>query len=123
MDQESVSLLNYEHGGRAIVTTSGIATVPTVASCSFENGVIVVDEPFFVPSGIRLRDKELYFTEQTWKDKTPVQGHEALSYQATWFAKYVSEGRSDSEVQSAEDTIANIEVAQQITKQLGAEPF
>lgn len=123
MDRESVALLTYDHGGRSIVTTSGIATVPTVASCSFENGVIVIDEPFFVPSGIRLRDKELYFSEVSWKDETPVQGHEALSYQATWFAKYVSEGRTDSEVHSAEDTIANIEAAQEITKQLGAEPF
>lgn len=123
MDQESVSHLSYAHGGRAIVTTSGIATVPTVASCSFENGVIVIDEPFFVPSGIRLRDKELYFKEVSWKDQTPVQGHEALSYQATWFAKYVAEGKVESEVHSARDTIANIRVAQEITQQLGATPF
>ena len=123
MDQESFAVMDYDHGGRSLVTTSGIATVPTTASCSFENGVIVIDEPFFVPSGIRLRDKELYFSEQTWKDETPVRGHEALSYQATWFAKYVAEGRTESEVHSAQDTIANIHTAQEITAQLGASPF
>ena len=123
MDQESFAVLDYDHGGRSLVTTSGIATVPTTASCSFEKGVIVVDEPFFVPSGIRLRDKELYFEEQTWSDQTPIRGHEGLSYQATWFAKYVSEGRNDSEVHSAADTIANIRTAQEITAQLGATPF
>lgn len=123
MDQESVSLLRYQSGARSILTTSGIAAVPTTASCSFEKGVVVIDEPFFVPSGIRLRDKELYFKEVSWKDQTPVQGHEALSYQATWFAKYVSEGRTESEVHSASDTIANVAVAEEITKQLGATPF
>ena len=123
MDQESFAVLDYDHGGRSLVTTSGIATVPTTASCSFENGVVVVDEPFFVPSGIRLRDKELYFKEQTWSDESEVRGHEGLSYQATWFAKYVAEGRNDSEVHSAADTIANIRTAQEITSQLGATPF
>ena len=123
MDQESFAVLDYDHGGRSLVTTSGIASVPTTASCSFENGVIVVDEPFFVPSGIRLRDKELYFNEVSWADQTPIRGHEGLSYQATWFANYVAQGRNDSAVHTASDTIANIAVAQEITSQLGASPF
>jgi hypothetical protein len=91
------------------------------ASCSFENGVLALDDPFFVPSGLSLRDKDLYFTEQIWRDQTKVRGHDGLSYQATWFAKYVSEGRTESEVHGANDTVANIRVAQEITKQLGAE--
>jgi predicted dehydrogenase len=121
MDKESFALLEYENGSRAHLTTSGIATLPVTASCSFENGVLALDDPFFVPSGLSLRDKELYFTEQVWSDQTPVQGHDGLSYQATWFAKYVSEGRTESEVHGAKDTVANIRVAQEITKQLGAE--
>ena len=121
MDKESFALLEYANGSRAHLTTSGIATIPTVASCSFENATLVIEEPFFVPSGLSLRDKELYFSEQTWKDTSGIQGHEALSYQATWFAKYVSEGRVESEVHNALDVIANIKVAQEITAQLGAE--
>jgi predicted dehydrogenase len=121
MDKESFALLEYENGSRSHLTTSGIATIPTAASCSFEKATLVIEEPFFVPSGLSLRDKELYFTEQRWKDESAVQGHEALSYQATWFAKYVSEGRVESEVHTAQDTIANIRVAQEITRQLGAE--
>jgi len=121
MDKESFALLEYENGSRTMLTASGIATLPTTASCSFEKAVLVIDEPFFVPTGLRLRDKELYFTEQVWRDRTEVQGHEGLSYQATWFAKYVSEGRVESEVHSALDTIANVSVAQEITRQLGAE--
>ncbi len=121
MDKESFALLEYANGSRAHLTFSGIATTKTEASCSFEKATLVVEEPFFVPSGLSLRDKELYFSEQVWKDETAVQGHEALSYQATWFAKYVSEGRVESEVHTAQDTIANIRVAHEITAQLGAE--
>lgn len=121
MDKESFTLLEYENGSRAHLTTSGIATLPVTANCSFTNGVLALADPFFVPSGLSLRDKELYFTEQLWKDQTPIKGHDGLSYQATWFAKYVSEGRTESEVHGAQDTIANIRVAQEITRQLGAE--
>ena len=121
MDKESFALLEYANGSRAHLTTSGIATIPTSASCSFEKATLVIEEPFFVPSGLSLRDKELYFTEETWKDTSAIQGHEALSYQATWFAKYVSEGRVESEIHTAQDVVANIRVAQEITTQLGAE--
>lgn len=121
MDKESFALLEYANGSRAHLTTSGIATIPTSASCSFEKATLVIEEPFFVPSGLSLRDKELYFTEETWKDTSGIQGHEALSYQATWFAKYVSEGRVESEIHTAQDVVANIRVAQEITTQLGAE--
>lgn len=122
LDQESFSTFEYAKGGRTQITASGIATVPTSAACSFEKGVLVIDEPFFVPSGLRLRDKELYFKEVSWKDQTHIQGHDALSYQATWFARYVSEARVESEVHTAQDTVANIRVAAEITSQLGARP-
>jgi predicted dehydrogenase len=123
LDAESHSVFEYASGARAQVTASGIATLPTTASCSFENAVVVVDEPFFVPSGIKLRDKELYFTEEVWSDETEVRGHDGLSYQATWFAKYVSEGRVESEVHPANEVIAGIEIAAEICKQIGAEPL
>jgi predicted dehydrogenase len=123
LDAESHSVFEYESGARAQVTASGIATLPTTASCSFENGVVVVEEPFFVPSGIRVRDKELYFEEQAWFDETGIRGHEGLNYQATWFAKYVSEGRVESEVHPASEVVAGIEIAAEICRQIGAEPI
>ena len=123
LDRESFSVFEYASGAKAQVTASGIATIPSTASCSFEKATLVIDEPFFVPSGLSLRDKELYFTETSWKDQTQIQGHDGLSYQTTWFAKYVAEGRVESEVQSAADTIANIRVAAEITRQLGAAPI
>ncbi len=123
MDAESHVILEYASGARANLLMSGIASLPITASCSFERGLVLIDEPFLAPSGIRVRDKEFYFTEKSIKDSSSVQGHEGLSYQATEFARYVSEGRVESPVHTHSDTVANIEVAFEITKQLGANPF
>jgi len=123
LDEETHSVFQYENGARAQISSSGIATLPTTASCSFENGVVLVDEPFFVPSGITLRDKSLYFKQQSWRDESSIQGHAGLCYQAMWFAKYVDEGRNESPVHTARDTIANIETAFEISEQVGAKPF
>jgi len=123
LDEETHSVFQYENGARAQISSSGIATLPTTASCSFENGVVLVDEPFFVPSGIRVRDKSLYFKQQSWRDESSIQGHDGLCYQAMWFAKYVDEGRNESPVHTARDTIANIETAFEISEQVGAKPF
>ncbi len=123
LDMETFSTLEYANGGRAQLISSGISTIPTTASCAFENGVVVIDEPFFVPSGIKLRDKNLYFKEQSWRDESSIQGHEGLCYQVNYFAKYVSEGRVESPVHGAADTVANIEVAEEISRQIGARPF
>ena len=123
LDMETFSTLEYANGGRAQLIASGISTIPTTASCAFENGVVVIDEPFFVPSGIKLRDKNLYFKEQSWRDESSIQGHEGLCYQVNYFAKYVSEGRVESPVHTAADTVANVEVAEEISRQIGAKPF
>lgn len=123
MDAESHVILEYASGARAILVMSGIASLPITASCSFEKGLVLIDEPFLAPSGVRVRDKEFYFSEASIRDTSPVQGHDGLSYQATEFARYVSEGRTESPVHTHADTVANIEVAFEITTQLGASPF
>lgn len=123
MDAESHVILEYQSGARANLVMSGVASLPITASCSFEKGLILIDEPFLAPSGIRLRDKEFYFSEKSIRDTSEIQGHEGLSYQATEFARYVAEGRTESPVHTHEDTVANIEVALEITTQLGASPF
>ena len=123
MDAESHVTLEYASGARAILVMSGIASLPITASCSFEKGLVLIDEPFLAPSGVRVRDKEFYFSQASIRDTSPVQGHDGLSYQATEFARYVSESRTESPLHTHADTVANIEVAFEITTQLGASPF
>jgi len=123
MDEESYAHLKYASGARASLTMSGVATLPMLASCSFENAVISLGEPFFVPSSISLKTKDFYPETLTWVDETGIHGHEGLSYQATWFAKYLSEGKLESPVHTHAETVANIKTAFEITSQIGAKPF
>lgn len=123
MDEESYTVLNYESGARASLVMSGIASLPIAASCSFEKAIISFGEPFFVPSSITLKTKDFYPEETAWVDETGIAGHEGLSYQATWFAKYLSEGRVESEVHTHQEVIRGIEIAHEITSQIGAKPF
>jgi predicted dehydrogenase len=123
MDEESYVVMEYANGSRANITMSGISSLPIEASCSFEKGLVKIAEPFLAPSAIAVRDKEFYYSEDTWKDETGVLGHEGLSYQATAFAKYVGEGLLESPVHSSADVVANIEVAQEICRQIGASVF
>ena len=123
MDEESYVTLEYANGGRAQLTISGISSLPITAACSFDKAQIVIHEPFLAPSGVSLRDKEFYFSEESWVDETGIAGHEGLSYQATHFAKYVSEGLLESPLHNHHDTVENIRVAQEITKLIGANPF
>ena len=123
MDEESYVVMEYANGSRANITMSGISSLPIEANCSFENGLVKIAEPFLAPSAISVRDKEFYFSEDTWKDETGILGHEGLSYQATAFAEYVGEGLLESPVHSSADVVANIEVAHEICRQIGASVF
>ena len=123
LDEESTVLLTYEGGGRAVLVTSGIASLPQRATCSLEKATIDVHAPFLAPSGITLSTKEFYAESATWRDESAVQGHEGLSYQATFFAKLVGEGQLESPIHTHADTVANIAVAAEVSRQIGARAY
>jgi hypothetical protein len=85
--------------------------------------VLSIHAPFLAPSGITLTDKDFYASGETWLDESTVRGHEGLSYQATAFASYLAEGMLESPVHTHEQVVANIATAEEIVRQLGAEPL
>lgn len=123
MDEESYAVLQYESGARAMLVTSGIASLPARVSVAFEHAMVEIHPQFLAPSGISLLNKDFYATGDTWIDEFPVQTHEGLSYQANYFAQYVGEGRLESPVHTHADVVANIKTAAEITRQIGARPF
>jgi len=122
MDSESYVTLEYSNGSRSHLYISGTATVPCTANVSTSSHLVTFDHPFFVPTGIGVSDKDLYFTGDHWADTSAVQGHDGLGYQATALASYVSEGRLDSPLHSHADAVANLRIAEEICRQLGANP-
>lgn len=122
LDEESVVRLEYDSGAMATLVISGVSTFPCQATISGENLGLTLDHPFFVPTTLRLSDKELYQTEESWSDETGVEGHSGLFYQAEWFAYYVSQGLNESPVHTHDEIITNIEVAEEVCRQIGSQP-
>jgi predicted dehydrogenase len=123
IDSEAVVTLGYESGARATLIMSMQASLPQTVSASFEQGVLNIHAPFLAPSGITLTDKDFYARGETWFDESEVRGHEGLSYQATAFASFVAAGMLESPVHTHAQVVANIAVAEEIVRQLGAQPF
>ena len=122
LDEGSLVRLEYASGAEATLVISGVASFPCQATVSGEHLALTLDHPFFVPTTLRLSDKELYQTEETWADGTPVKGHSGLYYQAEWFAHYVRQGFTESPVHTHEEIVANLELAEEICRQLGSTP-
>lgn len=122
IDAEAFVELGYESGARAVLIMSAMASLPQVVHCSFENAVLNIDAPFLTPSGLSLTDKEFYTTGSSWRDESGITGHEGLCYPAVAFASYLKQGLLESPIRSHADSIAAISVAEEIVRQLGAEP-
>lgn len=122
LDEGSLVRLDYPSGAVATLIISGVASFPCQATISGEKMALTLDHPFFVPTTLRLSDKELYQTEKSWEDGRDARGHSGLFYQAEWFATYVEQGLTESPVHTHEEIIANVEVAEEICRQLGANP-
>lgn len=122
IDAEAFVKLGYASGARATLIMSMQASLPQRVSASFAKGVLNIHAPFLAPSGVTVTDKDFYATGETWLDESEVRGHEGLSYQATAFALYVAEGMLESPVHTHAQVIANIRVAEEIVRQLGAQP-
>jgi len=115
------AVFEYESGARAVVTTSGHSHVPTRASVSGTEGVLLVDSPFFTPSGLGLREAVFNGGGPNWRDETPVKGHEGLCYQANYLASYVSQGLLESPLHTHEQTVAIIGIGEEIRRQIGVQ--
>ena len=122
LDEGSLVRLDYASGAVATLVISGVASFPCQATISGEKMALTLDHPFFVPTTLRLSDKELYQTEKSWADGRDARGHSGLYYQAEWFATYVEQGLTESPIHTHEEIVTNLEVAEEIYLQLGANP-
>ena len=113
------AVLEFASGATAVINVSGKAHLPTTASVSGTLGVVLVDGPFFIPSGIELRPALYNSHGPTWKDESSIQGHAGLCYQVTAFASYVAQGLQESPLQSHHDTVSVIKIGEEIRRQLG----
>jgi len=115
------AVFEYASGARAVITTSGHSHVPTQASVSGTEGVLLIDTPFFTPSGLGLREAVFNGKGPHWKDETGVVGHEGLCYQANYLALYVSQGLLESPLHTHHQTVEIIGIGEEIRRQIGVQ--
>ncbi len=113
------AVLEFASGARAVITVSGKAHLPTVASVSGTLGVVVMDGPFFVPSGLELRPALFNAHGPRWDHTGPIQGHSGLCYQVNHFAHYVSEGLLESPLHTHHDTVSVMRICEGIRRHIG----
>jgi predicted dehydrogenase len=121
VDDTVAVLLGYANGAQASITTSISAFTPTAASISGKAGMLKVGEPFFTPTSLTLFNAEFNsMPVATWHDKSGIDAHEGLSYQATALASYVEQGLTDSPVRPLAEAVSDITLIQQARHQIGA---
>ena len=123
LDEGAVVQLNYASGATATLIISGVASFPCQATISGQHQALTLEHPFFVPTAVTVSDKELYETSSTWRDGTGVSGHDGLYYQAEWCAHYISQGLTESPIHTHDEIVTNLEVAEEICRQLGSRPW
>jgi len=113
------AVLEYDSGARAVITVSGKAHLPTTASVSATEGVVLIDGPFFIPTALELRPALYNAHGPRWEHPGPIQGHAGLCYQVNHFAHYVSQGLLESPLHTHRDTLSVLRTGEEIRRQLG----
>jgi predicted dehydrogenase len=115
----AAAILEYESGARAVLTVSGHSHVPTTASISGDEGVLVLDGPFFIPTSLELRPALFNSHGPRWSDECGIVGHEGLSHQANYMAKLIHEGLLESPLHTHAEVVEGIRIGEEIRRQVG----
>jgi len=115
----AAAILEYDSGARAVLATSGHSHIPTIASITGDAGVLTLDGPFFIPTALELRPALFNSHGPRWSDESGVVAHEGLSYQATYMAKFISEGLLESPLHTHSEVVEGIRIGEEIRRQVG----
>jgi predicted dehydrogenase len=97
VDSSAALAVTGRDGTQGLLATSLITSMPVEAQVMGSAGRVRLLSPFFGPTGIELRRGGLGEEDvAAWRDERFATLHEGLSDQATAFASYVAEGRTES---------------------------
>jgi predicted dehydrogenase len=119
VDDQVALVLSSAHGAQALLSTTLLASTPSLATISGSAGRIETDTPFWGPSGLRVFDSDGVLLSH-WRDPYGRPHRDGMAYEAAALARYVAEGRSESPLHplaEAVDTLATIDEAR---RQVGA---
>jgi len=121
VDVELNMLLSYQNGITALASCSMLANTRTSAWVDGAAGSLEVLAPFPVPTTLNILAPEFNpRVVASWTDRSEIQGHDGLCYQATAFADFVSQGLTDSPIRSLDEAAKDIELLTVARHQIGA---
>jgi predicted dehydrogenase len=119
VDEQAALILSSASGAQALLSTTLLASTPSLGTISGSEGRIETDSPFWGPSGLTLFRGD-GTPAAHWTDPYGRPYRDGMSYEAAALARYVDEGRTESPLHplaEAVDTLATIDEAR---RQLGA---
>lgn len=122
VDAYATLVLDHPGDAQAVVTTSIVAKTHTTASIAGSEATVTFGAPFYNPTTFRLASADHFAAPVDWSDPTPLRGFDALSWQATAFAGYASEGRRESPVHTHAELVSIYRTADEARRQLGVAP-
>ncbi|MFK4761527.1 Gfo/Idh/MocA family protein [Microbacterium sp. ZW T5_45] len=119
VDASANILVTTAGGAQAVLSTSLVASLPVEASIHGSAGRLEVLSPFFGPSGLRLSLGSIGSEESaTWRDESVPEPHDGLGYQATAFASYVAEGRTESPLHPHDEIVSVLATIDEVRRQI-----
>lgn len=103
-----------------MLSTSLQTRTPTVAAICGSQARIEMATPLDVPTSFVLAPNDLGGETVAWADRTGVTSMVGLSWEATAFAGYVGEGRTESPLHTHTETVAILATIDEARRQLGA---
>ena len=100
---------------RAVLHTTLAARTPTTASINGTKARLELDSDFYAPGTVRLLTSN---GQAIWPGDDQV-GHEAMSHEAAHFAQLVADGHRESPLLPLAETVAIMEVMDEIRAQVG----
>jgi predicted dehydrogenase len=119
---DAQSTLVLEHGGAAVSTlsTTILARTPTVASIAGSDATLTFDSAFYRPTSFTLAGAAHGSASLSWADDYGLEFFDALSWEATAFASYVGEGRTESPLHTLDETVSILRIIDDARSQLPA---
>jgi predicted dehydrogenase len=116
VDAQVSAVLPAPSGAHALISTTLAAKTPTTATVSGTLARVELAGDFYSPSSVTLLGRD--GQRLVW-DANPVPGHEALCFQASAVARLVAEGATESPLLPVAETLAIMETADDIRRQVG----
>jgi predicted dehydrogenase len=116
VNAEAAAILTAADDRLAMLHTTILANTPTRASVTGTDASLEIDGPFYQPGDFDVRSGD---GTQTLEYREPAIGHAALHFEAAEAARCIAVGAIESPIRPVTDSIATLEVMDEIRGQLG----